>query len=206
MKNYQNKLINFIFLLFRFYKMVVITRAIDLLYIETCIENFESSRSKKVSTTYTPFDKSFGTCPSVILFHPLIDDDTRLSCAKSSCLGQETIQFTQKWTSEKSGKNSPRLIYSPHRNSLLVSTRYICSKCGQKYKAHDERFLDQLPPKSIQPFHLFFKSGLTQEGLSLILDSAACGMQFSKIKDLFYKSYQRTWCQWNPWYLILKNQ
>ena len=165
----------------------------DLDFARQCIDNVAKSKSTSMYEVFTPKERCYASSHCIIIFNPLNKTKDKLLCPND----HETLQL-KKWTLRSKGTYSPRLIYGYHRNALLVSAVYICTSCKNLLLAHDERLMDQLGTDVFLPFQLFHKSGMMHDSVSLIMDLIACGMSFSKIEDMFLRSYIRSWNQWFP--------
>ena len=118
---------------------------------------------------------------SIIIFNPLVDLALNLKCPTHD---SEELMFFNKWTHNSKKKGvSPRLLYGVEANTILVSALYSCSKCDNPYRAHDPSILGQKNVSS--KFHLFTRSGLTEEAYNLIINLVYSGMTFKGISTTF---------------------
>jgi hypothetical protein len=134
---------------------------------------------------------------SVILWNPLAQIPIKLTCPLHGAI----LKDHGLWTHKNGLRISPRLLYNIRGNMLLVSALYLCQTCGREglIRAHDVHLMKQVRGTLNPNFHLFARSGCTQETFETIINCIQSGMTFNETSNFFKRSFGLAWP--NPNYL-----
>ena len=129
---------------------------------------------------------------SFILFNPMQAQNLTLKCPTHNI---EQLKFTNRWTHNFNQKGvTPRLLYGLEENTILISAIYSCSKCDIPYRAHHPLVMKQ--EDMTVKFHLYSRSGLTEEAYNFIINLVSSGMTFEGISTCLQTAKgQRLGCQ-----------
>ena len=158
-------------------------------FIQDCIVKFNQS-PKYLSYFIPSVNSEYSACPSVLLWNPIASFSASLNCPLHST---EHLADTNLWTSGENAAYMPRLLFNYGRNALLVSKLYKCCACKRSfYRSHDPHLVSQLPVAIKTDFHIFHKVGFTHSAYTLIQNTIATGLSFSKVEELFRRSCLNT--------------
>lgn len=125
---------------------MVLLQDAEVAFLVDCLEAFEREQQQPSKTFEPPMDAD-QLIPKAIFWHPLLKE--ALFCP----IHHGPLCDTQRWSVQRKGKSSPRLIYSLGLNSVLVSKGYRCDECGPSslWFAHNPGIISQLTTSPFCP-------------------------------------------------------
>ena len=122
--------------------------------------------------------------PRVIIWDPFVQlshNFAEVNCPRC----EENTNFLRAvgWKDGRLQRDSPRSIYGNSGIVLIISRKYCCRK-GHEIAGHDQAILDMFPVKSVIPFILTHKSGVTTELMENLVSMIRNGLSFVQVQGI----------------------
>ena len=126
--------------------------------------------------------------PSVLLWNPLHVFKSSFPSGCMPCPDCGKVATVHFWSDGSTPNKMPRTIYGLHSPVLLVSAVIVCDS-GHRTLSHDERVLQLIPARTLIPFILLHRTGLTRECAETVLTLCSQGINFYTIETILCNRY-----------------